>query len=70
MAERLLNVEETAVMLGRTSHAIYRLVERRRIPFRKDGRRVMFVESELAQFIANLPGVTLDDVMERKHAGR
>ena len=70
MAEKLLNVEEAAEMLGRTLHGIYRLVERRQIPFRKDGRRVMFVESELEQHIANLPGTRLDDVIGQQYARR
>ncbi len=47
MRERLLGVEDAAEMLGRTTHAIYRLVERRQLPYRKSGRRVLFLESEL-----------------------
>lgn len=69
MRERLLGVEEAAEILGRTTHAIYRLVERRRIPFRKDGRRVMFVESELKAFIEALPGISLEELREREKAG-
>ena len=66
MRERLLSVDEAAEMLGRTTHAIYRLVERRHIPFRKAGRRVMFVESELKAFIEALPGFSLEDLRERE----
>ena len=68
MRERLLSVEEAAEMLGRTTHAIYRLVERRHIPFRKAGRRVVFVESELQAFIEALPGLSLEDLREREKA--
>ena len=69
MRERLLGVEEAAEILGRTTHAIYRLVERRRVPFRKDGRRVMFAESELKAFIEALPGISLEELREREKAG-
>ena len=69
MRDKLLGVAEAAEMLGRTTHAIYRLVERRRVPYRKDGRRVMFVESELRAFIEALPGLSLEDVRAREKAG-
>lgn len=69
MREKLLSVDEAAEMLGRTTHAIYRLVERRRLPFRKSGRRLMFVESELKTFIEALPGLSLEDLREREKAG-
>ena len=49
MREKLLGIEEAAEMLGRTMHAVYRLVERRQIPYRKSGRRVLFLESELSR---------------------
>jgi excisionase family DNA binding protein len=66
---RLLTIEDAAQRLGRTVQAVYRLVERRKIPFRKDGKRVFFVESELQEFIENLPGLSLDDLREREKAG-
>ena len=69
MSEKLMSVEQAAAMLGRSPHAIYRLVDRQRIPYRKDGRRVLFVESELRAFIDALPGMTLEQVVEREHGG-
>jgi len=69
MRERLLKIEEAAEMLGRTTNAVYRLVERRRLPYRKAGRRVMFVESELRAFIEALPGLSLEDLQKRERAG-
>jgi excisionase family DNA binding protein len=69
MRDKLLGVEEAAEMLGRTTHAMYRLVERRQIPYRKSGRRVLFVESELKAFIEALPGLPLEDLREREKAG-
>jgi excisionase family DNA binding protein len=69
MREKLLSVDEAAEMLGRTTHAVYRLVERRQIPFRKSGRRVLFLESELRAFIEALPGLSLEDLQKREIAG-
>lgn len=56
-------------MLGRSENAVRRMVERRQIPFRKSGRRVLFLESELQAFIEALPGVSLEDLREREKAG-
>jgi excisionase family DNA binding protein len=69
MGEKLLTVDEAAAMLGRTPHAIYRLVERKRLPHRKYGRRLVFIESELVTFIADLPGMSLEDVRKRENVG-
>ncbi len=65
MKDRLLDVPETAAMLGRSENAVRRMVERRQIPYRKSGRRVLFLESELQAFIEALPGLSLEDVRER-----
>ena len=67
--ERLLGVEGAAEMLGRSENAVRRMVERRQIPFRKSGRRVLFLESELRAFIDALPGVSLEEVRQRQEAG-
>ncbi len=64
MKDRLLDVPETAAVLGRSENAIRRMVERRQIPYRKSGRRVLFSESELRAFIDALPGLSLEDLRE------
>ncbi len=64
MKDRLLDVPETAAVLGRSENAIRRMVERRQIPYRKSGRRVLFLESELRAFIDALPGLSLEDLRE------
>ena len=69
MRDRLLDVPETAAMLGRSENAVRRMVERRQIPYRKSGRRVLFLESELREFIEALPGFSLEDLREREKAG-
>jgi excisionase family DNA binding protein len=69
MRDRLLDVPETAAMLGRSQNAVRRMVERRQIPYRKSGRRVLFMESELRAYIEALPGLSLADLREREKAG-
>jgi excisionase family DNA binding protein len=69
MRDRLLDVPETAAMLGHSENAVRRMVERRQIPYRKSGRRVLFLESELRAFIEALPGLSLEDLREREKAG-
>jgi len=66
MTERLLTVEEAATMLGRTPHAIYRMAARRQLPYRKSGRRLVFMQSELQEFVRTLPGVTFEEVAHTK----
>lgn len=66
MSDRLMDVLETAALIGRSENAVHRMVERRQIPYRKSGRRLLFLESELAAFIADLPGLSLEDLRERK----
>jgi excisionase family DNA binding protein len=57
-----LNVDEAAGLIGRTVHAVYRLVARRQLPYRKHGRRLLFKRSELLEFLGTLPGVRIDEV--------
>ena len=64
MKDRLLDVPETAAMLGRSENAVRRMVERRQIPYRKSGRRLLFLESELKALIEALPGLSLEDLRE------
>jgi len=69
MHDRLMTVAEAAELLGRTTLAVYRLVERRKIPFRKSGKRVVFLESELREFIDALPGLSLTELRKRERVG-
>jgi hypothetical protein len=45
------------------------MVERRQVPYRKCGRRVLFLESELQAFIEELSGLSLNEVRQRQEAG-
>jgi excisionase family DNA binding protein len=44
---RFLNVLEASALLRIAPKTLYGLVSQRRIPFRKAGRRLLFLESEL-----------------------
>ena len=56
-----LTIDQAAALMGRTPHAVYRLVARRQIPFRKHGRRLLFKRSELLAFLDKLPGLSLEE---------
>ena len=44
---RFLNVREAARLLGVSPKTLYSWVSQRRIPFRKAGRRLLFLEFEI-----------------------
>jgi excisionase family DNA binding protein len=62
-----LTTEEVALLLGRTPKAVRRMVERGQLPYRKLGRRVLFLRAELEEFIEALPGLRAADVRKRWH---
>jgi excisionase family DNA binding protein len=47
---RFMTVCETAELLRLAPKSLYSLVSQRRIPFRKAGRRLLFLESELIEW--------------------
>jgi excisionase family DNA binding protein len=47
---RLTNVQEAAEFLRIAPKTLYGLVSQRRIPYRKAGRRLLFLESELIEW--------------------
>jgi len=56
IAGELLDVPAAAQFLGFSEKALRSRVERRVVPFRRLGRRVIFVKRELESFIAALDG--------------
>ena len=58
------NVPRVRELLGAPSEAsIYQRVARREIPFRKFGRKLIFFEEEIAEFLERQPGVSVDEVL-------
>jgi len=47
---RFLKIEEAAELPRLAPKSLYSLVSQRRIPFRKAGRRLLFLESELIEW--------------------
>lgn len=58
----LWKVEETAKFLKRSPSAIRKLVLRGKIPFRRVGGRICFIEREIVEWIQVSPGKSLDDL--------
>lgn len=49
-ATRFLSVDDAAELLSVSKRTIYGWVQQGRIPYRKAGRRVLFLESELLEW--------------------
>jgi excisionase family DNA binding protein len=47
---RFLSVDEAAALLSISKRTIYGWIQQGRIPYRKAGRRVLFLESELVEW--------------------
>ena len=52
---KLMDVREAADLLRVAPKTLYGLVSQRRIPFRKAGRRLLFLESELLEWTRPAP---------------
>ena len=65
----LLDVRAAAAFLGRTERAIRKDIERRRLPFRRHGARILFVRSELTTFLAALDGVSVEEAVANVRNG-
>lgn len=57
----LVDVVEAATLLGMTPKAIRQRVARRLLPFRRLGSRIVFLRSELVQFLAACPGCSVEE---------
>ena len=63
MSEIYYNADEAAKYIKRNSAAAVRkLAARRKIPFRKPSGRLIFLKSELDQWIQDAPGVKPEDI--------
>ena len=60
-----MTIDGVAELLGKKRKAVEKLVERRMLPFRKHGKRIIFCRTELATFFDKLPGVTLAEAERR-----
>lgn len=65
LSHRFVSLRQAANHLGLTEKALRKRVERREIPFRRAGRKLVFDLFELDQWFANLPGTTLQEATDR-----
>ena len=63
-----LTVEELSCYIGRSKGAIYNLVSRRLIPFRKVCGRLLFPVVEIDRWVGESEGIDLDEIAERDNA--
>lgn len=57
----LLDISKASQLLGCSERSLRARVARHTIPFRKLDSRVVFRRSELESFIADLPGVSIEE---------
>ena len=65
LSHRFISLSTAANYLGLTEKALRKRVERREIPFRRVGRKLVFDLLELDQWFATLPGTTLQEAIDR-----
>ena len=65
-----LDVRGVSIFYGGTEKLIRGLVERRLIPFKRLGGRIVFLRAELETWLANLPGCTADEAKANLEARR
>lgn len=62
MEDEYLGTKECGQMIKRSAGAIRNLVMRRAIPFRKPGGRLLFIKSEIQEWIESAPGVKVQEL--------
>lgn len=65
MDKEALGTSAAAVFMDCTLAGIYKMVARQAIPYRKKGKKLLFLRSELEQFLRELPGLKLEDLATR-----
>ena len=64
----MLDLHGGAEFCGWTEKAMRGKVERRLVPFRRVGGRIVFIRRELEAFMTALPGCSLDEALSNVHA--
>ena len=62
MRSEYLTVADLSAYLKRSPGSIRNLVLRRKIPFRKAGGRLTFVQEEIDQWVQKSPGISLKEM--------
>lgn len=66
VGRRYLDVKAAALYLGMTEGAVYAAAERRQLPFRKVGRKLVFDVMKLDAYIEGLDGVDVTEAVARR----
>jgi len=64
----VLDFHSAAEFIGCSDKKLRAKVERRTIPFRRDGRRIIFIRGELTKFFENLDGVSVEEAFANHEA--
>lgn len=59
----ILSIAQCARLLGLTEKAVRRRIARRHLPFRRFGRRIIVLRSELLAYLDQLPGCRPSDLL-------
>jgi len=67
--EEILDIRKAGEYVGLKKPTMYSLVSQRKIPFSKNGKRLMFLKSELLQWVKNGRKATTSEMeMTARHA--
>jgi excisionase family DNA binding protein len=58
----VLSVKDMAALLGCSEQAVYKQVYRQALPYRKFGRKVIFLRREVEAYLHELPGLPLQQL--------
>jgi hypothetical protein len=62
----VLSIEQVLILLpGFTEWSLRNMIRRNQIPYRKRGRRIVFLKSELMQWSEHLPGVGVAQALNK-----
>ncbi len=64
----VLDMLSAAQFTGWTEKTMRARVGRGRVPYRRDGGRIIFLRDELETFLRKLPGVTVEEALENEAA--
>ena len=65
MDKEAMGTSAAAIFMNCAEAAIYKMVARQAIPYRKKGKKLLFLRSELTQFLHELPGLKLEELAAR-----
>jgi hypothetical protein len=60
-----LTVPEAARRAGKTERAYWQDIYRKRVPYRRWGKRIFVPEDELEKFLASLPGISAEEAVAK-----